>query len=490
MKKILASALAATMLLANVNAFAKVLVEKKAVYSENFDTFTKDDIRPNGTGATDSRWRFERWNPDLTWGSEIDVVDFDGKTGALKLTNTADIIRGGKKLDNMIGGKEPYTIDLDLYVADNGQKFMLSHVGSENNGNVEDATNSYYFILWNDTADDAFADDTNIYYPQHESAWYDGSSHRTGYAYKTEQGENLKFKRGEWNHITIEYNYINNSNKITLTVDNNTYGKQVSVPANINCSNLNPLQNGLKGVSFMKWDTVGTVYMDNLEVSRKDVTLPTINKFTTTGANADVDSSSVQVEFNQKMNEDSVKKIHIMTEAGAVLETTAALDEAGKVYTLTGNFERGAEYKIVVPATVADYSGVTMSQTTAYKFVPSTAQTTMTVDKVTTNAGDGNGAFKSLKASAIVSSDRVGKPMKFIIAGYDVNDKLTGVLINNVSSATAKANVYAPAGQHVSGGTLWGTPFKGIMINGAVKYKVFLWDDIQALVGNASGDWN
>ena len=382
MKKILASALAATMLLANVNAFAKVLVEKKAVYSENFDTFTKDDIRPNGTGATDSRWRFERWNPDLTWGSEIDVVDFDGKTGALKLTNTQEIIRGGKKLDNMIGGKEPYTIDLDLYVAENGQKFSLSHVGSENNGNVEDATNSYYFILWNDTADDAFADDTNIYYPQHESAWYDGSSHayRTGYAYKTEQGENLKFKRGEWNHITIEYNNINNSNQITLTVDN-TYGKQVSVPANINCSTENPLQNGLKGVSFMKWDTVGTVYMDNLVVSTpKDASEPELldkdfAQFVTGGGNAtDLDNvpaaaTSMNLKFDCDLKTVKSGAVSITYGAGKKFPVSVSADGKNLEVKFEAKLLPGFTYDVEIDASkVTATSGNNMPEDKSFSF--------------------------------------------------------------------------------------------------------------------------
>lgn len=271
MKKLLATALSATMLLSGVNVFAEYKVGETVLFSETFDEFSSND---NNTGATVGGWRHETsWNEDAHNDGRIDVKSENGFNSALTLTGNGSIgFRGGILLENTVDAGEAYGVELDLYATKNAA-FQLSHYDSELTQACEHRSPSdFYFTIRGNGGDET---KSCINYPQYESPWYNDE---TKYRYKDADGEPLQFVHGEINHIKVDYKKDGNKNTLTLTITN-SLGTVKSVPTTIknNLGDGSPcrLDKGLAGLAYSDEAKSATVCMDNIKViTESDASIP------------------------------------------------------------------------------------------------------------------------------------------------------------------------------------------------------------------------
>ena len=214
----------------SVTAFAQDTATSSGIDYLINETF--DDLKNGGNGGDNdriSKWRIEGgtggWNGDLgsaEMSVEASVTDnTNTMTNALKLANTANIIRGGRGWteDKYIQPGETLTVEYEIMATETAQ-FIFNITSEKRGAGIEDSAgdSTIFFIK---------PDNENIYY--YNQTQRDDNS---AIAFK-----NVKFKHNEINKVKAEYKIndqatVGTTDTLTLTVTNSAGTKSETVYPN------------------------------------------------------------------------------------------------------------------------------------------------------------------------------------------------------------------------------------------------------------------
>lgn len=380
MKKIIASALAATMLLANASVFAEYKTENKVLFTETFDTLTSND---DATGATVGGWRHETNNHGNIVGTQLTLTSESGMDKAAKFVGDGKVgFRGGIKLsdEQKIAPYEPYSIELDLY-ANADSKFNFCH-WSENDHMNYPAEHSGSVGFWFTLR--GGSDDENktcfITYQQYDSGWYGNSgADKVKYTYRDADGNGLRFAYNEVNHIKVDYRYVNSKHTLTLTVKN-SLGETTSVPAIVTCGK-SDLDKGLEAITYCEEGKSATFCLDNIKLSIPvDTSVPEIleengiafNTDTATAydkSNVSKNATSMTLNFDSDIKTVNSGAVKVTYGAGKSMPVT--LSASGKAVTVKfdANLLPGFDYDVAIDSSkIIGASGNEMKADETFSF--------------------------------------------------------------------------------------------------------------------------
>lgn len=446
----------------NVNVYlneTKTDAEKYYYLKENFATY---ENAPNDKGEP-YKWRIETEN-NQTAGTDgktfLSLENFENDKGdyldsALKIGSTAGLnfptnaastkIRGGIGWEGEIGTggwggtwNENYAINVELDIVPQADtKFDLKLFTDK-----DEIPEHTYTI-------------STLFYIE------DGKIKTRGDSSNKENMNNLTLKFGEINHIKAQYVIHPNSasgkcsDQVVLTLTNSAGENQTQRDEYVNYK---PEGNGfskIKGIALWKYDSTSSVYIDNLEVYKENVTKPTAT-ISSTDIN---EGENLTVSFDKEMCADSMKYIKILTADGSAVEYVGNLSDDGKTYTINASLKGGTEYILNVPTTVKDKTGISLLSEAEARFMPITLNSRLSVmdDEKESSSTDKISAGDEVIVNVTLSNDKNLQTVLLILAGYDENGKMTSIKSAKVTATKATKPVSMRAGD-------------------GVKYKVFMWN--------------
>lgn len=270
----------------------------------------------------------------------------------------------------------------------------------------------------------------------------------------------LTLKIGEVNHFKVQYVIHPNSgsvkidDQVILTLSNSAGESQQHVDKYVN----NKAADGFtafKGIGLHKYDTTSTIYIDNIEVYRENVTKPTAAI-----SNTDInEGDSITVTFDKAMCADTMKYITVKKADGTNIDYIGRLSDDGKTYTIAADLKGGTEYILNVPENVKDKSGVTLANKAEARFMPVTlnSRLTVTCDGDELSAADKISAGDEVIVNVSASNDKNLQTVLVILAGYDESGKMMSMNSTKVTVTKATKPVTMRAGD-------------------GDNYKVFMWE--------------